>query len=280
MPEAQGIVAECPESYRDERSSIAARSPRRRTPGNAERSVCYLFRVKARPGKTRRLCSFLRQSLSLAGASNKLMFKQSVPRLSSFLPLLLLFSIQCVLFGTQAPAQTLKNFDAAVSGFAQFTGTADGNGIRDVPTRSGGGLATFRQSFKPWLGYEVNYSYTRFSEGYTGQPFLVQDNVHETTGAYLVQLPKLLVFQPFAAAGFGSLLFLPTAVGGQHYNQQFRLAFLYEVGLNYPLITDHFGVRIQYRGLMYKTPDFNQPYLATNTRRLTSEPTIGLYVRF
>ena len=124
--------------------------------------------------------------------------------------------------GNRAIAQTLKNLEGAVSVFGQFSGTSNGNGIQDSPTDSLGALATVRQSFHPWLGYEVNYSYTRFTERYSTIPFGVQNNLHEVSGAYLVQGPTLpiLGLQPFGAVGVGALIFLPTTVGGQKYNQQ------------------------------------------------------------
>lgn len=179
-------------------------------------------------------------------------------------------------------AQSLKNMEGAVAVFGQFTGTTSGNGVTDSPTESLGTLATFRQSFHPWLGYEVNYSYTRFTERYNTIPFGVQNNVNEVTGAYLVQGPTLpfLGIQPFGAIGFGALIFLPTTVGGQKYPQQNRVPLLYEAGINYPLITSHFGLRLQYRGLSYKTPDYNATLLTTGTRRTTSEPSVGAYLRF
>jgi hypothetical protein len=179
-------------------------------------------------------------------------------------------------------AQTLKNFEAAVSVFGQFSGTSNGNGIQDSPTDSMGALATVRQSFHPWLGYEVNYSYTRFTERYSTLPFGVQNNLHEVSGAYLLQGPTipLLGLQPFAAVGVGALIFLPTTTGGQKYNQQSRVPLLYEFGVNYPILTSHLGLRLQYRGLSYKTPDFNSALLTTGARRQTSEPSVGAYIRF
>jgi hypothetical protein len=204
---------------------------------------------------------------------------QSVLRSLCFL-VLSSFVTNCIIFGHPASAQKLRNFDVSVNVFGQFTGSTSGNGVHDSPNNSMGGLASFRQSFKPWLGYEVNYSYTRFAERFNVLPFSVQDNVHEVTGAYLFQGPTLLGFQPFATAGGGWLIYLPTTSGGQHYNQQFQLSFLYELGVNHPILTQHFGVRAEFRGLIHKTPDFNQPTLTTNTTRQTSEPTVGLYARF
>jgi hypothetical protein len=183
-----------------------------------------------------------------------------------------------------ATAQTIKNLEGAVNIFGQFSGTSSGNGVQDSPTDSMGVLATARQSIRPWLGWEVNYSYTRYSERYTTPvfPIAVQSNMHEVSGAYLVQGPKfpILGLQPFGAVGVGGLIFLPTTVGGQRYGQQWRVPFIYEVGVNYPLLTSHFGLRLQYRGLLYKTPDFNASLLTTNARRQTAEPSVGAYFRF
>jgi hypothetical protein len=199
-----------------------------------------------------------------------------IRRSLSFLFLLLLLAG----LGNRAIAQSIKNMEGAVAVFGQFTGTTSGDGVTDSPTESVGTLATFRQSFHPWLGYEVNYSYTRFTERYSTIPFGVQNNVNEVTGAYLVQGPSFLGLQPFGAIGFGALIFLPTTVGGQKYPQQNRIPLLYEVGVNYPILTSHLGLRFQYRGLSYKTPDFNATLLTTGTRRTTSEPSVGAYLRF
>jgi hypothetical protein len=203
----------------------------------------------------------------------------SVRRSLSFLLLILLLTSSA---WHSATAQTVKNLEGAVNIFGQFSGTSNGNGIQDKPTDSLGVLATVRQSFHPWLGYEVNYGYTRFSERYSTVPFGVQNNLHEVSGAYLLQAPTLpfLGLQPFGAVGAGALVFLPTTVGGQKYSQQYRVPLLYEVGVNYPILTSHLGLRFQYRGLLYKTPDFKSALITTNARRQTAEPSVGAYLRF
>ena|ERR1700760_2403339 len=207
------------------------------------------------------------------------MFNVSVRRSLSVLILLLVAGP-----ASQAFSQTLKNFDGALSAFGQFSGTTNGNGIEDKPTYSTGVLATGRQSLHFWLGWELNYGYTRYAERFKAATYgvQVQENMHEVTGAYLVQGPSIpiLGLQPFGAVGVGALVFLPTTVGGQRYNQQTRVPILYEVGFNYPILTSHLGLRVQYRGLSYKTPDYNAEQTTTNTRRQTSEPSVGAYFRF
>lgn len=208
------------------------------------------------------------------------MFNSFVRRSLSFFVFLLIIAGP----GNRAFSQTLKNFDGALSGFGQFSGTSNGNGIQDKPTYSTGALATARQSLHFWLGYEINYGYTRFAERYKSPAYgvEVQNNLHEVSGAYLVQGPTIpiLGLQPFGAIGVGALIFLPTTTGGQRYSQQTRIPILYEFGVNYPLLTSHLGLRLQYRGLSYKTPDFNAALLTTGSRRQTSEPSVGAYFRF
>lgn len=215
----------------------------------------------------------------MAGASIRLMSSSFVYKFLS-LSALLLFTVQGVLLGSQGEAQNLHSFDASISVFGQSTSSSSGNGIRDSPTESMGGLASVRQTFKPWLGYDVNYSYSRFAERYSTLPYSVQNNVHEATAAYLVEGPKLLFIKPFASVGGGWMVYLPTASGGQHLNQQFQPTLLYELGVNYPLATSHVGVRFQYRGLVHKTPGFNRTALTTGALRQTSELAAGFYLRF
>jgi opacity protein-like surface antigen len=207
------------------------------------------------------------------------MFHLSVRRALSIFVLLLIA-------GPADPAfsQTIRNFEGALSAFGQFSGTTNGNGIEDKPTYSSGVLATGRQSLHFWLGWELNYGYTRFAERFKAPTYgiQVQENMHEVTGAYLVQGPTvpILGLQPFGAVGVGALVFLPTTVGGQRYNQQTRVPILYEVGVNYPILTSHLGLRLQYRGLSYKAPDYNAVQTTTGARRQTSEPSVGAYFRF
>jgi hypothetical protein len=180
----------------------------------------------------------------------------------------------------QASGQKFNRLDLSINALGQFTGSSSGNGVVDDPSSSAGGLASVRQSFHPWLGYEINWSYTRFTEQYSSFPFGVQNNVMEFTGAYLFQAPKLILVQPFAAVGTGALFFLPTTSGGQQSSLQTRMPLLYELGLNWPILTEHFGARLEYRDFVYRTPDFNRAMFKTGATRQTSEPAAGIYVRF
>jgi hypothetical protein len=186
-------------------------------------------------------------------------------------------------FAQSANAQGyLRNSDVALSAFGQITGTSNGNGIQVKPGDSLGGVAEFRHEYHPWLGYEATYGYTRFSDRYSDSPFSVQHNTHEFGASYLLSGPKLplLGIQPFGLAGFSALLYSPSLNGGQRASAQARPAFTFGAGANFPLLTSHFGMRIQYRGLYHQTPDYDQAQYKTGTWRLTSEPSVGAYLHF
>ncbi len=183
--------------------------------------------------------------------------------------------------GILAHAQKiLHNDDISLSGFGQFTSDVSGNSISLRTSRSAGAQAAFRHTYHWWLGYEGAYTYTRFTEYYSGRPFSYQHNLHEFSGSYLVHGPKALGFEPFATVGASALIFSPTLNGGQNVSWQSRPALNYGVGVNYALLSSHFGVRLQYRGVYYKAPDFSKSYLNINSFRQTAEPMAGLYVRF
>ena len=217
---------------------------------------------------------------NLRRSFGKLMFNRS--RFFSFS--LVFFALTSPCLQARAHAQTLLNLEGAVNIFGQFSGNTNGNGIQDKPTDSLGVLVTARQMPHYWLGYEINYAYTRFAERYKGPNYgiQVQSNMHEASAAYIVHGPTIpiLGLQPFAGIGVGGLVFLPTTTGGQHYGQQYRIPILYEFGANFPVLTSHLGLRLQYRALSYKVPDFESTQLRQNVRRQTSEPSVGAYFRF
>ena len=179
-----------------------------------------------------------------------------------------------------------EKFDLGLGGFYQVTGASNGNFIREDTTESGGALVSFRQPYRPWLGYEANLGYTRFSEAYNKGIVKLADNVTDISFAYLLQPPTVYGVQPFLTLGGGIIYFSPmgtitdlNAVTPPHFSSQLLPEFVYGVGLNYPILS-HFGARAQLRGLKYKTPDFHQESLDSHRLRTTLEPTITVYYRF
>jgi hypothetical protein len=186
----------------------------------------------------------------------------------------------------QTVPDTKERFDLGAGGFYQITQASNGNFIREDTTESGGGLISFRQPYKPWLGYEANVGFTKFYEAYNKGVVKTESNVTDLTVAYLLQSPTIYGFQPFFSIGGGIIYFSPiagtlTTINSPvtHLSGQLLPEFTYSLGLNYPLFK-RIGVRGQLRGLKYKTPDFHQFALDTKTLRSTYEPTLSVYYRF
>jgi hypothetical protein len=195
----------------------------------------------------------------------------------------------CPAQGTQA-APTVPEFkekyDLGLGVFYQVTNASNGNSIREDTTESGGALLSFRQPYRPWVGYEANLGYTRFSEAYNKGIVKVASGVTDLSFAYLLQSPTVYGVQPFLTLGGGIIVFSPTgtvtdlnAVTPPHFSSQLLPEFVYGVGLNYPIL-NRLGARVQLRGLNYKTPTFHQESLDSHKLRTTLEPTFSVYYRF
>ena len=79
----------------------------------------------------------------------------------------------------------------------------------------------------------------------------------------------MLIFSPIANstnATFGS-------------STQTMGTFLYGFGLNYRLKRG-LGVRFEYRGLVYKAPDYRVSDISTGSWTHSAEPSLGLMLRF
>lgn len=218
----------------------------------------------------------------------KLMFRNAMVAVAALL-----------LFVASGLAQ--DNWDVNLGGAAVVTKQATGNGTTQTATKSGAYLITARHRFTARSSVELNYARTANSQEYLSSPlnFRIQGTVGEISGAYvfsLFQTPKL---QPFLLAGAGVLIFYPsyssnTINGVQTYLpavRQSKPAFLYGGGVDYavfsslPLVrgfplSNHLALRLQYRGLVYKAPDFGIQNLFTGEHGHMAEPSLGLVVKF
>jgi len=194
-----------------------------------------------------------------------------------------------VLFGMQAWGQNYRS-DAAVQGFGAFQKPdAIGLGVEDKATYSGGFLASYRYHFNHFSALEVNYGYSRFAQRYTTASgnAAIQANVNEASLAYVLTPHSFAdgKLKPFALAGVGALIFDPTNNTGGSVAGSFvqdRSAFLYGGGVDYFPLSGHdrFGLRLGYRGLVYKAPSFDVPGLNTEAITNLAEPYAGIVFRF
>ena len=201
--------------------------------------------------------------------------KYSIKRAAMVVGILALISITAV-------AQENRS-EISIQGTGFFTKDTAGNGVFQRANDTGGFLLGYRYNFNRWLGAEANYGYDRNTQTYLGTTLgRVQSNIHQITGAAVVKLPGFARIQPYALAGGGALIFDPTGNAGGSFagaSEQTRGTFLYGVGADY-VLAKHWSLRAEYRGLVYKAPDFNQSSLNMDSWTHIAQPSAGIVFRF
>ena len=191
-------------------------------------------------------------------------------------------AIILIFLGISASAQEVKN-ELTVQGSGFFQKQTTANGITNAPTNSGGVMAGYRFNLRNWLAVEGDYDYFRNHESFlsnSGTTFIPL-NVHAATGTAIVKLPffkmSAVNVSPFVLAGGGAMFFDPR--GGSVNNEQTRGAFVYGGGFDVPM-AKHIALRAQYRGFVYKTPDFEMASLKVDKYTHSAVPSAGLIFTF
>src|SRR5215510_2295703 len=190
-----------------------------------------------------------------------------------------------MLFTSSSKAQEVLRNEVSVQGTGFLSRDSVDNGIRQHTTDSGGILTSYRFHFNSWLAADGSYGYTRNTlQNFTpGNAFNVQANMHQTTGALVVTSPRRIFgLSPYALAGAGALTFDPTRNPGgivSGAERQTKAAFVYGGGADINL-TRRFALRFEYRGLVYKRPDFELRPLNADATTHTAQPSAGFVIRF
>ena len=163
----------------------------------------------------------------------------------------------------------------------------------DIPhdaTKSGGVLFGYRYHLNSWFAVEGDYGYTRDTQRYFDPVFGetdIQANVHQLTAEAVITAPTRSRVRPYALGGIGGLFFRPTnstnnqflGVGNNTGNNQTKPAFVYGGGVDFDL-SHSLAFRAEYRGYVYKIPDFQLPGLASDNFTHLAQPSVGLVWRF
>jgi hypothetical protein len=194
-----------------------------------------------------------------------------------------------------------NRFDVSLGGTAVFSKQSTGNGTVLTPTNSGAVLITGRYRFSARSSVEINYAHTANSQIYFASPltYRIHDTISEYSGAYVFSFLQSERAEPFVFVGAGALIFYPgysantinDILADIPASQQTKPALLYGGGVDYrifsvlPLIhrsplSRHLALRLQYRGLIYKAPDFKVQNLFTGARGHMAEPSVGIVVKF
>lgn len=181
-------------------------------------------------------------------------------------------------------AQEVRN-EVSVQGTGFFTKDMSGNGVSRSATETGGFEVGYRYHINYWLSVEGNYGFDRNTQRFfsgSGESG-VQSDIHAITADMVVNVPiKFKRFSPYVLAGGGGLIFHPTdnrggSVSGA--DTQGKGTFLYGGGTDY-VLTKHFSLRAEYRGYVYKNPDFNLASLHTGSWTHTAQPSAGFVYSF
>jgi outer membrane immunogenic protein len=170
-----------------------------------------------------------------------------------------------------------------------FGKQTDGNDVVQTSSNSAGGLATFRFSITPKNAAEINYGLTRNTQyysvtnGYTGYQYFyaIQADIHEATVDYVFRPLKVGRLSPFVLGGGGALIFVPTgySYGTNTEVKQTKGALLYGGGTDFR-VARNIAVRLQYRGLIYRSPDFSVIGIGTGASGHIAEPSLALVYHF
>ncbi len=160
-------------------------------------------------------------------------------------------------------------------------------------TTAYGGLASYRFMLTPTSALEANYGLTyenkiTFTTPQTIlSPITVLTRTQEISGAY-VRSFVFKNFNPFVEAGPAAVIFLPILNSGTKTldaHQQTEVGAMYGAGFAYE-VSPSFDIRVEYRGLVNKVPDFRESSstsgydFATNRWWNISEPVIGVAYHF
>jgi len=202
--------------------------------------------------------------------------------------------------------------DLGLSGFYGFTQSATGNGVTQSTPHWYGGTFEARHISSPLKGFEAAYTialphydtYTA-SEALSPPDFPCTPKCSFVPGPSTIRtfdqtfsldwVPSMKIgnLRPFAVLGIGALLAtpdngqvtvtIPSSAGGSAVENYFSLssvatgAYVYGAGVDWRVLGNA-GIRLQYRGEMYKEPDVAASiYPATGAIVQSAEPTIGIY---
>src|SRR5258708_36739453 len=119
-----------------------------------------------------------------------------------------------LLLASSARAQEgFLRHEVGVQGTGFFTKDSRQNGTLQHSTDTGGFIVNYRFHFNGWLGAEASYGYDRNTQqNFTPSGnFGIESNVHQATGALVVNLPVYVArMRPYVLAREGPLAFDPT----------------------------------------------------------------------
>lgn len=187
----------------------------------------------------------------------------------------------------QEPAarSDMAETDVGASFYRTFTSSTTGNTTVQKPSNGDGAMVEFRHIQSPWMGYELTYGFNQANQGLGPNPGKCGFNCQLPTvtrkgDASLVGLDWIASMKrgnisPFAVGGLGFFIAAPTE-NLPPLNTVVRMMYTYGGGVDVGLLP-RVGIRLQYRGNLYKAPDVDVTYGATDKFTQTGQAMVGFY---
>jgi len=159
-----------------------------------------------------------------------------------------------------------------------------GNTVQQHPRYGWGALASYRYMLTPRSAVEGNYEYSQYANKYVTSfnNVRVQTRLQEISAAYVFNF-TFKKFNPFLEGGVGGFIFTPIQGSGTttlDAKRQTNIGALWGGGIAYEL-SPSFDLRVQYRGITVKAPNFDLANYKTNRwYPVLSEPAIGVAYHF
>lgn len=190
---------------------------------------------------------------------------------------------------TVAHAQESRQ-DASVSYSGLFNPSIVGNAVHQSATVGDAGLlASYRYLLTPRGAVEANYGYNRYIAKFdvpSAGNLRAHTQFQEFSAEYVYSAFSWHNFFPFVEGGIGGYFFgiindNKSSVGPSLFKSTTAIGVPYGGGVAYEL-SPSFDIRVEYRGIVVKAPDYGAQENITHTGRYEniSDPVIGVAYHF
>ena len=196
------------------------------------------------------------------------------------------FLLACLPLAAAAAHAQESRQDASISYSGLFSPEVFGNAIRQTATVGDTGiLASYRYLLTPRGAAEVNYGYNRFITRFNGATGAARAHTQfqEFSVDYVYSAFSYHNFFPFIEGGVGGYFFgiiNDNKSSRPDFKSSTAIGASYGAGVAYEL-SPSFDIRVQYRGIIVKAPNYSQPSIA-NTGRYENlvNPAVGIAYHF
>ena len=175
--------------------------------------------------------------------------------------------------------------DVSLSGFALIEPfIASSTNVQVHSNTAYGALASYRFMLTPSSALEANYGVTYQNKiSYYTNPLhsTILTRTQDISAAY-VRTFHYRKFNPFVEGGPAGIIFLPIRNSGTQSldaKQQTEIGGMYGGGIAYE-VSPSFDIRVEYRGLVTKVPNFGLSTFSTNKWYNIYVPTVGVAYHF